>query len=92
MLLLSGVSSEASGLGMATVHFLSWLFPVPLPIPLGCDPVDLSLGGSLRLTSSDICKAGLFSPKPWVSFIWFCFVGRDPGNPGLDTALYFMVT
>lgn len=39
---LSGVSSgEASGLGRPTVHFLLWLFPVPLPIPLGCDPIEI---------------------------------------------------
>lgn len=42
MLLLSGVSSgEASGLGRPTVHFLPWLFPVPLLIPLGYDPIEI---------------------------------------------------
>lgn len=41
MLLLSGVSSgEASGLGRPTVHFLPWLFPVPLLIRLGYDPIE----------------------------------------------------
>lgn len=68
MFLLSRVSlGEASGLGRLVVHFLSWLFPVPLPMPLGYDPIEICPRGSLRLTSSGICKGSLFSPEPQVS-------------------------
>lgn len=64
MFLLSGVSLEASGLGRPAIQFVSWLFPVPFPIPLGCDPIEICPRGSLRLTSSGIRKGSLFSPKP----------------------------
>lgn len=64
MFLLSGVSLEASGFGRPEIQFVSWLFPVPFPIPLGCDPMEICPRGSLRLTSSGFRKRGLFSSKP----------------------------
>lgn len=55
MFLLSGVSlGEASGLGRPVIHFLSWLFPVPVPIPLGYDPIEICPRGSLRFVR-EVC-------------------------------------